>query len=665
MVAISSPARLFSRPPRRQQRSNPFPGARPFIPAERELFHGRPSEIAELASLVRTQRFCLLYAPSGAGKSSLINAGLLPALTSSRVGQPIDVVGVAKVHPGSVRGPSGWPPKETVDNVYVTAALNSLDPDARSIYDNLPTFFEQRPARADVYGDAVPRLLVIDQFEEILEPFAREDWLTCRTDFFAQLDESFRVDDSLHVLIALREDHFATIERLTCDMRTSPRARYRLDKLRKHRALAAMQEPAGASGLPFDDGVAEKLCDELACRTFDELPDPIPDEFIEPAQLQVVCNRVWAKADADRLNHGNDAAPAIRADHVEQLGGASGSLRQYYEEAIASVPKGASQRRLRAFFDSRLIGKSGTRQLVPIGSGGKTRGVQNAALERLEDEFGIVRTERRGGTAYWELSHDGFIQPIRASNNDRRTARLRTTRRALIAGLVVGYFIAVIAWSMVRRDDDETDPAAVTTVEQFHVPRQFGDDTPLVPIGVRDAGDRLVIEIVQPAGANADFALVRPAGDAVLPVTEAGDLAEYELADSSDYAVQVYAIETPEDDQLGVNVRPGASLIALPDVTGLAADAASTDLSEAGLYVNGIRAVCSDVIGLVPGQTLSVIDLDRQAVAGVDGVLDALGDPRFAIGGRSGVMVASGTTVVIEAFDGQPCTGSSPLPSDG
>ncbi|MFN3982917.1 MAG: hypothetical protein ACK4SA_21265 [Caldilinea sp.] len=62
--------------------TNPYVGPRPFADTEteRRLFFGRERESADLLSLVMADRIVLFYAPSGAGKSSLINARLLPAL---------------------------------------------------------------------------------------------------------------------------------------------------------------------------------------------------------------------------------------------------------------------------------------------------------------------------------------------------------------------------------------------------------------------------------------------------------------------------------------------------------------------------------------------------------------------------------------------------------
>ena len=61
-------------------RANPFPGLRPFRTDEHHLFFGREEQTAALLSLLREQRFLAVVGASGSGKSSLVRAGLIPAL---------------------------------------------------------------------------------------------------------------------------------------------------------------------------------------------------------------------------------------------------------------------------------------------------------------------------------------------------------------------------------------------------------------------------------------------------------------------------------------------------------------------------------------------------------------------------------------------------------
>ena len=58
----------------------PYVGFSSFAEDDQEIFFGRQREVSDLLSLVIAHQAVLLYAESGAGKTSLINAGLIPSL---------------------------------------------------------------------------------------------------------------------------------------------------------------------------------------------------------------------------------------------------------------------------------------------------------------------------------------------------------------------------------------------------------------------------------------------------------------------------------------------------------------------------------------------------------------------------------------------------------
>ena len=62
------------------QKTNPFPGLRPFEMQEKYLFFGREDQTVELLKRLGQARFMAVVGTSGSGKSSLVRAGLLPQL---------------------------------------------------------------------------------------------------------------------------------------------------------------------------------------------------------------------------------------------------------------------------------------------------------------------------------------------------------------------------------------------------------------------------------------------------------------------------------------------------------------------------------------------------------------------------------------------------------
>jgi hypothetical protein len=92
--------------------ASPFVGPRPFLPGERDLFFGRDRETDELTSLTIAHPTVLLYAVSGAGKTSLLSAGVEPSLAE----QGFDVL-------PRVRFRLPIEPPDDVRNTYIYAAI--------------------------------------------------------------------------------------------------------------------------------------------------------------------------------------------------------------------------------------------------------------------------------------------------------------------------------------------------------------------------------------------------------------------------------------------------------------------------------------------------------------------------------------------------------------
>ena len=64
---------------------NPYPGLRPFEPEEADYFFGRDRQVDELLLALREHRFVAVLGLSGSGKSSLVRAGLVPALKAGHL----------------------------------------------------------------------------------------------------------------------------------------------------------------------------------------------------------------------------------------------------------------------------------------------------------------------------------------------------------------------------------------------------------------------------------------------------------------------------------------------------------------------------------------------------------------------------------------------------
>ncbi len=388
---------------------NPYVGPRSFRVGER--IYGRKREVNQLLNLIVAERIVLLHSPSGAGKTSLIQAALIPRLAKMNF-QVLPVVRVnLNVSDALAEG--------FECNRYVFSALLSLEedvPEEKKVPPewlakmSLPDYLEQR-YRPE--GSMDLEVLIFDQFEEILtlDPTDQED----KEEFFKQVGEALEAPNRW-ALFAIRDDYVASLDPYLLWIPNRLNTNFRLDLLGIKAARRAIQEPARESGVDFEDAAAEKLADDLR-RVRVQQPDgtvaPQLGPYVEPVQLQVVCFRIWGDARPDPKR--------ITAKDLTELGQVNQSLvdrslGDYYALQVISTAAATetSERAIREWFDRRLITEQGVRGTVLMGTE-MSGGLDNKAIKELVDAH-LVRAEKRAGATWYELSHDRLLEPVRESN---------------------------------------------------------------------------------------------------------------------------------------------------------------------------------------------------------------------------------------------------------
>ena len=273
-----------------EQLQVPYLGPRPFERLHKDLFFGRGPEANELLSLIIAHRAVLVYAPSGAGKTSLLNAGLIPLLE----GEEFQIL-----PPARVRGlvPEGIA-ASAIANIY---AFNTLLSWAEGEVDPVPLaqttlagYLAQQEHPVDDLGLPVPRVAIFDQFEELFTSHP-ERWQD-RDQFFLQVNQALEGDPFLRVVFAMREDYLGQLETYAGLLPERLQTRFRLARLGEAAALEAVIQPLRLTGRRFAAGVAEKLVDELLQARVESSAGHtvvVTGEYIEPVQLQVVCRNLW------------------------------------------------------------------------------------------------------------------------------------------------------------------------------------------------------------------------------------------------------------------------------------------------------------------------------------------------------------------------------------
>jgi WD40 repeat protein len=416
--------------------------------SEESVIYGRDRELRELYNLLIAERITLLHSPSGAGKSSLIQAGLIPRLRGRQMGQP---------NQAQEASTPRWPHFEVVNIARFGAALPAeylaVSPKANPLVLRLLASLEQArgtPALAPAelvgltlqayvkmrYGEltapaseeletAQPRartnrdvpvgvVWIFDQFEDVLTVDPLD--VDAKLDFFEQL--GFVLGSRKRwALFSMREDFLGQLDPYRDLLPGYLSATYRLAQLGPVAAAQAIRGPAEAAGVPFTEGAVNRLVKELG-----RVVIPTPDGgtqtgqgLIEPVQLQVVCCRIW--------NHRPAGAQQIDEDTISDGDYISHALTGYYAESVTEVfsKYKVPERRIRDWFE-RLITPQGTRGQVPLELEGE-QALPRDAIEALVDTH-LIRRDDRHGTSWFELAHDRMIEPVRQDNKRWRDKNL-------------------------------------------------------------------------------------------------------------------------------------------------------------------------------------------------------------------------------------------------
>lgn len=542
----------------------PYKGLRSYETEDGHLFYGRQEATEQILAKILSSRTMILHAPSAAGKTSLINARVLPGLEARgwmavrirprddpmasvrfdmlrqllasplaearaitrahealaqsgeqlvigqllarydelelrderrrALGAPVPMpnttkgrVGEVKTHPmfcrllhGSIDVTrfdehvavlSGEPLRSAVEvsalafaeelrsersamtHRELVDALSSASADLRTFFD----VWWQRVARDQPEYGVV---LCVDQFEELFTRYADPgpgrratrilDWRV-REKFFQQLDDLFvparRADasisgphgpptPSLRLVISLRDEFIAQLDRVRPAAERAEASSFHLPLLTLDEAAEAIRDPALEYGYRY----------EQAC--FDDIIQKLAQErrYMEPAHLQIVCDRLWRACTQPPPPGSSSEVIELAAkrppDTIDQatyeyLGRAEGILRHFFVEFLAShrVP---DQLELLEMLEL-LITPGGTRNIVEWSQlvNRRLRDPQRRSeLLVLLQSATVVRAEWRHGTHFVELTHEFLIEPVRtaikqALYGTSETARLLAARRAL------------------------------------------------------------------------------------------------------------------------------------------------------------------------------------------------------------------------------------------
>ncbi|MCC6434852.1 MAG: protein kinase [Acidimicrobiales bacterium] len=235
---------------------NPYKGLLAFDEADAADFHGRERLVDDLLERLAAEsphsRLLALVGPSGSGKSSVINAGLLPALRDDGVAGSSRWY-VTTMVPGTA-------PFEELERALLRVASSphlqlreQLEAGPSGVLDGVRRVLGEQPAAL---------LLVIDQFEEL---FTHVEDQGERTRFLDRLTHALTSEESpLRVVLTLRADFYDRPLRHPAFAALMSRSTVTITPLAADELERAITAPAERIGFEFEPGLVARVLTDVA-----------------------------------------------------------------------------------------------------------------------------------------------------------------------------------------------------------------------------------------------------------------------------------------------------------------------------------------------------------------------------------------------------------------
>jgi WD40 repeat protein len=411
----------------------PYRGLLPYEERDRKFFNGRAEDAELIVANLHASSFTVLYGVSGAGKTSVIQAEVIPRI---RAGD------------AAVALFRQWQPGfQPLLRECIRQAAGAPEVDAEG---NLPfDRFVQGVARAA----GRPLFLIFDQIEEYFLYHAAQPG---PTGFEAELARAINQrGGQVNFLVCLREEGLAKLDRFRARIPHLMSNLLRLEPLDVEGAREAITGPlatynelrrgAGLSTMEVEEGLVARLLEsEVAFessgrgRAADAPAEG--DVRVELPFLQLVLTRLWAE-------ERRAGSTVLREATLRRLGGASGVVRRHLDAALAPLSPRSRNAAARAF--GFLVTPSGTKVAHTTGDLAAMSGLDEGRVEAVvtalsEEKNRILKrvdaAPGSGGEARFEIAHDK-LAPAVLDWKTRYERRRQTRRVAGAAALAVGALV--------------------------------------------------------------------------------------------------------------------------------------------------------------------------------------------------------------------------------
>jgi hypothetical protein len=302
------------------EKINPFPGLRPFLPEESDLFFGREGESEEILGKLLKNRFVTVIGASGSGKSSLIYCGVLPRVKK-----------LGDSNSSSWRILTFRPGNDPVANLAEAflkciQAEENINIDIQSIKTLLNSGSDgiSKVVSAIKVNSDRKFLILVDQFEELFRyksAGAGSAFVENSAEFVKLIENAVtRPENNIYSIITMRSDFIGECSHYQGFTQLINSSNYLVPHMNRNNYKAAIEGPVKYAGAAIDQILVETLLADIGDQT-DQLP-----------VLQHALMRTWA-----HWQELDEPGRAISITDYDSVGTMSDAMSRHANEAFEEL----------------------------------------------------------------------------------------------------------------------------------------------------------------------------------------------------------------------------------------------------------------------------------------------------------------------------------------
>src|SRR5688572_1062524 len=316
---------------------NAFPGLRPFEPHESPLFFGREDQCDDLLTRLGRQRLVAVVGMSGSGKSSLVRAGLLPALDRGYLPSAGSSWHIAIFRPGS-------DPVANLTRGLVTRRLPGSDageenPDEIRAQLDASSLGLAAVARRLLHDTRDSLLIVADQFEELFrfDRLAKGNDATARAAACVDLllNASMQEDVPVYVVLTMRSDYLGDCAQFTGLPEALNDSQFLVPRMTRGQLRDAIESLVAVGGAHITPRLVQRLLHDIEDIPAVDEPRVARQDQDQLPVLQHALMRMWEVSRSARERGDPIDLPHYERLPVETLRHA---LDRHAEEVYQALP---------------------------------------------------------------------------------------------------------------------------------------------------------------------------------------------------------------------------------------------------------------------------------------------------------------------------------------